>query len=1315
MATINGDNGDNVIHGTDEADILNGFGGFDQLFGRGGDDALNGGDGGDNLYGGPGADILDGGDGWDTAGYGDASAGVTANLSNPGANTGDAAGDSYISIEGLGGSVFADTLIGDSADNSIHAGPGGDLIDGQGGFDFSSYISASSGVVASLADPSINTGDAAGDTYISIEALRGSNFDDTLIGNSGDNVLWGSGGTDTVNVSYTFGSGYTIDPTSTEANLIVIGSDGTDTLQDVEFVHFSDGITATTAEVLAGELVDSYVSISDATAVEGAAFVDFRVMLDSPQADPVTLSYSTVINTANAGGVTTDYTEVISQDITFNSGETIATISIPLLNDGIAEGVETFFVQLEATPGVLIADGTATGWIVDDDTTVQPDVAVVDLVTSEQLLTAGGHISLTDSDYFFAPEAGSGLSQGVVGLKRSDISSTLPDRYIIHPAIDVRSRDADGNLITDIDVFPFADGTIVEVLTTAFYGNVVIIQHDKALLDPFASVLDNFPDGQNSSGEEVLEFSDKVWENGDYFYTLYAHLQDEPTFNDLKTTFESLGAGETIQVFAPDTLSANNATPLGLIGGTGGFDPHLHFEVRTFDDILNPDPDWRLNGSQNVYAQISEVDPATANWSDATLQTNAQLFFADHGVENYFNPETLLALFPNGIQQNAGLDGRATVTGTAGTDDIRFELTAHTSNSVDLFGSTANTTPPVGGGNPIQDLYVSVTNTVQSLLQLVGIEKLRLFGGTKDDTVTTGDVSDTALAPDTLHFSGGDGNDVFNGLTLTKRLVASGDAGDDTISSGSADDILEGGDGNDTIDGGAGDDTIVAGAGDDAYDGGVDTDTITYESTTQGVTVNLIAGSASGTEVDTDTIANIENVIGGSGNDTIIGNAADNTLTGGAGADSLDGGGGDDILNIDGADTFFFGNTGTDTVNVLDNSGVTISVGIATRVEIVNGGGGNDTIDATGAATAVTISGLAGNDVITGAGGSDSLFGNGGDDTLTGAAGHDQMFGGAGADSYFGGDGNDRFFVDGNDLVFDGGAGWDRVIVNTTSGTSLTLQDLGIEVAQGNIGNDTIDASAMTTGIQLFGFGGLDTLTGGSGNDFLIGGDDADILNGGGGDDLVFGGGGGDTFNLGAGNDIVWLDAGDTLTDAGAGNDRAFVLDTAGANISIGAANVETVYGNTGNDVIDGSGATVAMLLTGGQGGNDTLTGGTLGDTLIGNDGVDTLVGGAGVDILNAGTGADFLTGGAGNDDLFGLLDGNTDTFIFADGSGRDRVFTWEDGIDLIDLSGHSGASQFSDLTITQVGANTEIDVGADTIVLASINAATVDATDFVF
>jgi Ca2+-binding RTX toxin-like protein len=53
------------------------------------------------------------------------------------------------------------------------------------------------GITASLASSSSNTGDAAGDTYTSIENLTGSQFSDILTGTSADNILFGLGGDDT--------------------------------------------------------------------------------------------------------------------------------------------------------------------------------------------------------------------------------------------------------------------------------------------------------------------------------------------------------------------------------------------------------------------------------------------------------------------------------------------------------------------------------------------------------------------------------------------------------------------------------------------------------------------------------------------------------------------------------------------------------------------------------------------------------------------------------------------------------------------------------------------------------------------------------------------------------------------------------------------------------------------------------------------------------------------------------------------------------------------------------------------------------------
>jgi len=160
------------------------------------------------VSGGAGGDVLAGGAGVDTASYATSTTAVTANLLHRSFNTGDAAGDVYDSIENLIGGAGDDMLTGDDNANRLDGGVGNDtLIGGVGadalvggaGTDTASYVTASEGVSASLATPATNTGDAAGDTYTTIENLTGSAFADTLTGNAAANVLTGGLGNDTLN------------------------------------------------------------------------------------------------------------------------------------------------------------------------------------------------------------------------------------------------------------------------------------------------------------------------------------------------------------------------------------------------------------------------------------------------------------------------------------------------------------------------------------------------------------------------------------------------------------------------------------------------------------------------------------------------------------------------------------------------------------------------------------------------------------------------------------------------------------------------------------------------------------------------------------------------------------------------------------------------------------------------------------------------------------------------------------------------------------------------------------------------------------
>lgn len=211
-----------------------------QFVARSGNNDIAGGDGADVLMSSYGNDSLSGGDGNDTMYAGDGNDTVYGETRKGDFGWYDGqTGNDYIDAQGgndiIYGQLGNDTILGGSGDDSLYGedgadylagGVGADILNGGDGNDYASYETATSGITLNLTNISLNTGDAAGDTFSGIEGYVGSQFNDTMKASANSAVIFNAGaGND--NVYGHIGNDYLIGGTG---NDVLQGGPGDDSI-----------------------------------------------------------------------------------------------------------------------------------------------------------------------------------------------------------------------------------------------------------------------------------------------------------------------------------------------------------------------------------------------------------------------------------------------------------------------------------------------------------------------------------------------------------------------------------------------------------------------------------------------------------------------------------------------------------------------------------------------------------------------------------------------------------------------------------------------------------------------------------------------------------------------------------------------------------------------------------------------------------------------------------------------------------------------------------------------------------------------------
>ncbi|MEI6573176.1 MAG: hypothetical protein WCO61_06505 [Alphaproteobacteria bacterium] len=1347
------------VIGSDYNDTLIGNSDDNLLSGGKGDDSLVGGAGRNTLVGSAGADTLDGTDGsFDLADYSASSTGVTVDLINGTGSGGDAAGDRLINIEAVIGTAQSDLLIAGVSGSSIFGGDGNDTIDaggtsnstlvGGGGDNRLDYSQSSVSVSVSLAAGQ----DSKGNQFSNFKNIGGSTHDDTLTGDNGDNIVSGSGGNDLLIMS---GGNDTLDGGTGDSDTIDYSSyngvGGLElTLKGSTIANLS----------LNADIKDKVVNVENVIGTKN----DDRISGDS---------------NANSlqGGDGADTLSGNDGDDSLSGGLGADCLSGGTGNDtldgGAGDNIAHYtYLNSVGTYVLRVAGATAiTSTIGNGEIDVLQNI--------ENILGSGGNDCIigdnaanslfggNGNDTFFGSGGGDYIDGGVGDDDLADFSQRLsfandPNGALENSSVGIsvdldRNRgqrgDADGLKIYNIEhlIGSYGDDTLSGDSqknrlnggdgSDSLFGN----SGDDSLYGGEGN--DTLKGG---TGDDYLDGGNGTSDSVDY---------SDTGANDERVTIAGSGTSFTLQGFAAnptfgtdslvniekltltknaDYVSLGDATSNLTLIGQGGADTILSGSGNDLIDASASISTQAVNlsggaGNDTIiggaalqdiidYSYLNNTSGSVVITSSGATAFAATAYGGDTGRDTISNIEIFVGSSGNDVMDMRNATGNLTLFGNLGNDSFRG---GRGNDSID--GGEGSDwvdyafTP--GGQNVTLTLLDADTNKFQvrnlssgtwvGTDQLINVESIKLtangdsvdLGGAKGDlTLTSGGGADTITT--------GSGNDFIDASVSTAAVQLSGNSGDDTLLGGTLNDTLVGGSGNDSLVGGRGADSIDGGDGFDTA--GFSSETINLNFTaTDSKTITVSVPIAAG--IGTETLLNIEAIIGGSGNDifdmtnvtdstvnmSLAGNAGNDTFKSGKGSDTLAGGIGDDLYYVDsGADSVLeSASAGNDTIYATGNFNLATN---GVNVEQLYHRDYNNNYLATaftgtGNALDNLIAGGTGDDLLSGAGGNDTFLYTGGNDTIDG-----EGVSGTGTTGT-------------RDLV-------DFSLVGTTTSTGVDLTQANrIDATQDASGNWLVNilksAGALFSSVSLL---NIENITGTSGKDIfrlnegsrnltIDGKDESDTL-----DYSALANGSSTTrvsvkLNGSAAGTAV-------LTGTSNRTDKIYnienVIGGKGADTFIGDGNANLLMGREGNDSIDGGdgsdtadysyitsgtngitvqlNTTTAAVVSGVSGDQDTLKnieniiGSVRNDRIFGDSKDNSIFGGDGNDTLSGDAGADVLDGG-------GNAVGSSDMVDFTYVVGKTLSITGSSTTWLASVLGTTDQDTLSNFEAITLGKGTNI------------------------